>query len=161
MYNEQNLSFLLSKDVAQRLIESCTSLAGLSLGSSAWFSRNLSVIKLPQNNDEDSSANNADDVTVKNDPPVESTRKVESGINSSKHSTQALIVLGDLLASLLDTLFGSEEKERVYNFLVHVMSNVTPYLRNHRLVRLESICSGHLHGTQFLRQVSELKIKSA
>jgi hypothetical protein len=65
---------------------------------------------------------------VKSEP----ASKAVSGGNAGKHSTQALVVLADVLASLLDIVFGSEEKERVVNFLINVMGNVTPYLRNHR-----------------------------
>jgi hypothetical protein len=122
-------SDLFLQDVAQRLIESCTSIAGLSLGSSAWFSRNLSVITLPETTAEESSPQSESD-TLSSD--VKAEPEPVSGGNAGKHSTQALIVLADVLASLLDILFGSEEKERVVNFLINVMGNVTPYLRNHR-----------------------------
>jgi hypothetical protein len=124
-------SDLFLQDVAQRLIESCTSIAGLSLGSSAWFSRNLSVITLPETTAEESSPQSESD-TVSSDVKSEPASQPISGGNAGKHSTQALIVLADVLASLLDILFGSEEKERVVNFLINVMGNVTPYLRNHR-----------------------------
>ena len=127
--SEQSDLFL--QDVAQRLIESCTFIAGLSLGSSAWFSRNLSVITLPETTAEESSPQSESD-TVSSDVKFEAASKAVSGGNAGKHSTQALIVLADVLASLLDILFGSEEKERVVNFLINVMGNVTPYLRNHR-----------------------------
>jgi hypothetical protein len=127
--SEQSDLFL--QDVAQRLIESCTSIAGLSLGSNAWFSRNLSVITLPETTAEESSPQSESD-TVSSDVKSEPASQPISGGNAGKHSTQALIVLADVLASLLDILFGSEEKERVVNFLINVMGNVTPYLRNHR-----------------------------
>ena len=125
---------IFSKDLAQRLIEACTSIAGLSLGSSAWFSRNLSVITHPGGADEEISPESASDTVSSGDDKSEPTSKPVSGANTGKHSTQALIVLADVLASLLDIVFGSEEKERVVNFLFNVMGNVTPYLRNHRYI---------------------------
>ena len=89
------------------------------------------MITLPETSAEESSPQSDGD-TVNKDVKPEPVSKPVSGGNSGKHSTQALIVLSDVLASLLDILFGSEEKERVVNFLINVMGNVTPYLRNHR-----------------------------
>lgn len=130
------------QDLAQRLIESCTNIAGLSLGSNAWFSRNLSVITLPETNPEESS-HQAQSDALGGDVKVVPASKPVSGGSAGKHSTQALVVLADVLASLLDILFGSEEKERVVNFLVNVMGNVTPYLRNHRYLPAFDIEDGN------------------
>jgi hypothetical protein len=55
--------------------------------------------------------------------------------NYRQHSVQALLLLAELAATLLDVVYRSEEKERVVPFLSqHILSNVFPYLRNHRLV---------------------------
>ena len=43
----------------------------------------------------------------------------------------ALTLLGELLATLLDVTFRSEEKERIVPYLVNLMLKVFPYLRNH------------------------------
>ncbi len=44
----------------------------------------------------------------------------------------ALKLLAGCLASFLDVLYGSDEKERVVPILTSLLTNVTPYLRNHR-----------------------------
>jgi hypothetical protein len=45
---------------------------------------------------------------------------------------QAQAVLAELLAPLLDVIYGSQEKERVVALLTALMYNITPYLKNHR-----------------------------
>lgn len=79
----------------------------------------------------------------------ESNSKPAAGSTSSKHSTQALVVLAEVLAPLLDMVFGREEKERVVNFLIHVMGNVTPYLRNHRYVAWQPRAQGQNAGNKW------------
>ena len=49
-------------------------------------------------------------------------------------SVQALRILAELLAPLLDVLYQSEEKDRVLPLLTGVMCHVTPYLKEHRSV---------------------------
>ena len=45
---------------------------------------------------------------------------------------QALRILAELLAPLLDVLYQSDEKDRVLPLLTGVMCHVTPYLKEHR-----------------------------
>ena len=57
-----------------------------------------------------------------------------SSTNSTKksmaqYSVPALALLGELMASLLDIIYSSEEKEKVVPLLYNVMYNVVPYLR--------------------------------
>jgi len=49
----------------------------------------------------------------------------------AQYSVAALALLGELLASLLDIIYSSEEKDRVIPLLYNVMYNVVPYLKNH------------------------------
>ena len=126
---------LFSQDVTQKLIESCNTVAGSSLESAAWFRRSLAVIpQAPGATTEDDQSSSAVESEVSESEPATTTSTVASG--SSNYSTQALIVLAELLAPLLDVMFGSEEKDRVTNLLTTVMYNVTPYLRNHRYAQV-------------------------
>ena len=52
--------------------------------------------------------------------------------NYQQYSVQALMMLADITASLLDVIYRSEEKDKVVPFLSTIMHNVFPYLRNHR-----------------------------
>lgn len=53
------------------------------------------------------------------------------GSSAVGYSVATLSVMADLLAPLLDVVFGSQEKERVVTLLTNLMYNVTPYLKNH------------------------------
>nr|CAB3239497.1 protein dopey-1 [Phallusia mammillata] len=50
-----------------------------------------------------------------------------------EHSVNALRMLAQHLANLLDLVFGSEEKDKMIPILTAVMTNTTPYLRNHSM----------------------------
>ena len=66
-------------------------------------------------------------------PPVEPV-PLSSEHNYRQYSVQALVMLADLIAPLLDVIYSSEEKDRVVPFLASIMHNVFPYLKNHRWV---------------------------
>lgn len=107
-------------------------MAGSSLENAAWFRRTLAVIPQPEVPSDQSS--NMDSETSEAEPAAPST-SVPSGStasNTSSYSTQALYVLAEVLAPVLDMVFGSDEKERMTSFLTTVMYNVTPFLKNHR-----------------------------
>ena len=55
-----------------------------------------------------------------------------SQTTDSKYSVQALMLLAELMASMLDVVYSSEEKEKVVPFLTTLLQNVFPYLRHHR-----------------------------
>ena len=42
------------------------------------------------------------------------------------------VSLYQLMAPLLDMVYGSDEKDKVVPLLTSIMHNVTPYLKNHR-----------------------------
>ena len=68
-------------------------------------------------------------------PPVVSDSKSPmEDINMRQYSVQALVILAELIASLLDVIYSSEEKDKVVPFLNSIMPNVFPYLRNHRCI---------------------------
>ena len=64
--------------------------------------------------------------------PPTSVPSGSTASNTSSYSTQALYVMAEVLAPVLDMVFGSDEKERMTSFLTTVMYNVTPFLKNHR-----------------------------
>ena len=123
---------LFNQDITQRLVEACNTVAGSSLENAAWFRRTLAVIPQPEVPSDHSS--NVESETSEAEPAAPPP-PVPSGTNSSNtgsYSTQALYVLAELLAPVLDMVFGSDEKERMTSFLTTVMYNVTPFLKNHR-----------------------------
>lgn len=54
--------------------------------------------------------------------------------NYRQYSVQALVIMAELTATLLDVVYRSEEKDRVVPLLHNLMYNVFPYLKNHRWV---------------------------
>jgi len=62
--------------------------------------------------------------------------------NSAVHATEALAVLGRLLATLLDIIYQSDEKEKVLPLLNVVMYNLVPYLRSHTAQNLPLLRAG-------------------
>lgn len=62
----------------------------------------------------------------------------------TQYSVHAQLLLAEVLIPLLDTVFANnQDKEKLVTVLISVMSNVTPYLKNHtyvgRLRRSENI----------------------
>ena len=123
---------LFNQDITQRLVEACNTVAGSSLENAAWFRRTLAVI--PQAEVPSDHSSNVESETSEAEPAAPPP-PVPSGTNSSNtgsYSTQALYVLAEVLAPVLDMVFGSDEKEWMTSFLTTVMYNVTPFLKNHR-----------------------------
>lgn len=63
---------------------------------------------------------------------VASTTHTTNSNNQHQYSVQALILLSEVTATLLDVVYRSEEKERVIPLLNNILYNVFPYLKNHR-----------------------------
>ncbi|KAI5703359.1 hypothetical protein M8J75_010863 [Diaphorina citri] len=101
------------QDITAKLIESCAGIAGACLEQTTWLRRNLAV-------KEDELSNSSSDKDSD-----------KFGTTVAQHSVQALSVLAQLLAPLLDVTYGSQEKERVNTLLTTLMYNVIPYLKNH------------------------------
>lgn len=122
------------QDITQRLVEACNSVAGSSLENAAWFRRTLAVIPQPEvASDLSSNVESEVSEVSEAEPPVTPPTVLSGSATSytSSYSTQALYVLAEVLAPVLDMVFGSDEKERMTSFLTTVMYNVTPFLKNH------------------------------
>ena len=118
-------------------MEACNTVAGSSLENAAWFRRTLAVIpqqevSSDQSSNVDSEVSEVSEIEPTVTPPTALSSNTTS--NTSSYSTQALCVLAEVLAPVLDMVFGSDEKERMTSFLTTVMYNVTPFLKNHRYV---------------------------
>ena len=116
-------------------MEACNTVAGSSLENAAWFRRTLAVIPQAEMTTEQSSNFESEVSEVSEPEPSVTPPTATSGnasSNSNSYSTQALCVLAEVLAPVLDMVFGSDEKERMTSFLTTVMCNVTPFLKNHR-----------------------------
>ena len=110
-------------------------MAGSSLENAAWFRRTLAVIPQQEVAASDQSSNVESEISEPEPPvppPTVPSGNTSSTSNTSSYSTQALFVLAEVLAPVLDMVFGSDEKERMTSFLTTVMYNVTPFLKNHR-----------------------------
>lgn len=119
------------QDLAGRLIESCAQIGGACLEQTTWLRRNFEVNPQLQhacNQDRD------DDVAAASSSSSSEGRSASDSAEKKAmtvYSVPALVLLGDLLAPLLDIVYNSEEKEKVVPLLYTVMGYVIPYLRNH------------------------------
>ncbi|GAB1600861.1 protein dopey-1-like isoform X3 [Argonauta hians] len=122
------------QDIAQRLVEAVSTVAGLCLEQTTWLRRNLAVKPGPQTDiieNEEGEATEESDAEVAN---ITERKVIEPQLHSNtdvKYCVQALTILAELTAPLLDVVYGSDEKERIASFLTSIMYNVFPYLRNH------------------------------
>ncbi|KAK3711621.1 hypothetical protein QZH41_003795 [Actinostola sp. cb2023] len=145
------------QDITHRLIEACNTVAGSSLENAAWFRRNVSVI--PQIDTTASSTDQFTESEISDSEPALEPMPLARAISSSSshYSTQALSVMSEVLAPLLDVVFGSEEKDRVTSLLTTVMYNVTPYLKHHspsNIPNFRACCAvvASLSGYQYMRR---------
>ncbi|KAI1899074.1 hypothetical protein AGOR_G00057730 [Albula goreensis] len=106
------------QEVTQQVLEAVGMVAGSSLEQTSWFSRNLEV-KAPRKDPE---------LPSLYDPnaPADAIATVTC------HSDQALSLLAEVLAPLLDVVFCSDEKEKATPLISRLLEYVFPYLRNHR-----------------------------
>nr|XP_026690200.1 protein dopey-1 isoform X2 [Ciona intestinalis] len=168
------------QDICVKCIEACNAIVDCSLEHGGWLARRApSVIPGPHQlkdskhklTESGSSVDLMDSKsrpetapkTVTSDPGLATTRLEETGSSNTSmlpqannpnfiHSLHALNVLAQVLANLLDVIYGSEEKDKIVPVLTPVMTNVTPYLKNHSAnnapsykaaVRLLSSVSGY------------------
>ncbi|XP_037079103.1 LOW QUALITY PROTEIN: protein dopey-1-like [Pollicipes pollicipes] len=118
------------QDVAAKLVEACSAVAGACLEQTTWLRRNLAVRSVYDVCDGGSRPGHAPE---------------------AQWSVQALRILAELLAPLLDVLYQSDEKDRVLPLLHGVMCHVTPYLKNHSRANAASF----LACSQLLAALSE------
>uniref|UniRef100_T1J3V3 Uncharacterized protein n=1 Tax=Strigamia maritima TaxID=126957 RepID=T1J3V3_STRMM len=116
------------QDIAQKLIDAVSNIGGACLEQTTWLRRSLAVKAVPQLEVEGNSFDLEDTSSTVTPELTNSSDPVNS---NSQYSVQALSVLAELVAPLLDVIYVSDEKEKVVPLLNNVMYNVTPYLKNH------------------------------
>ncbi|XP_035378759.1 protein dopey-2 isoform X2 [Electrophorus electricus] len=127
------------QEVSQRILEAVGSVAGSSLEQTSWLSRNLEVKAQPQvclheDADEPEGSDFYDSVG-------QSSTMVSSSA-PSVFSVQALALLAEVLAPLLDMVYRSDEKEKALPHISRLMYYVFPYLKNHSGYNTPSFSAG-------------------
>uniref|UniRef100_A0A8C1JB24 DOP1 leucine zipper like protein B n=1 Tax=Cyprinus carpio TaxID=7962 RepID=A0A8C1JB24_CYPCA len=120
--------------LGQRILEAVGAVAGSSLEQTSWLSRNLEVKAQPQvclQGDED----DHDECAGQGNAMVSSSAP-------SVFSVQALVLLAEVLAPLLDMVYRSDEKEKAVPLISRLMYYVFPYLKNHSAYNVPSFCAG-------------------
>ncbi|XP_028938040.1 protein dopey-2 isoform X2 [Ornithorhynchus anatinus] len=124
------------QEVTQKILEAVGNVAGSSLEQTSWLSRNLEVKAQPQITvDESDAEEDLGDV-----PTVPSS--MVSASAPSAYSVQALSLLAEVLASLLDVVYRSDEKEKALPLISRLLYYVFPYLRNHSAYNIPSFRAG-------------------
>ncbi|XP_050391433.1 protein dopey-1 isoform X1 [Patella vulgata] len=132
------------QDITQKLLEAVAYIAGSSLQQTTWLRRNLAVKPGPQNEVQELEDG---DVTEDSEPESDVEKRVvekvvvEAHLNqaaNSKYSVQALTLLAELTAPLLDVVYGSDEKDKISPFISTLLCNVFPYLKSHSCHNLPS-----------------------
>lgn len=126
---------LALQEITQRILEAVGTIAGSSLEQTSWLSRNLEVKAQPQVSLEESDAE--DDVHS----AAEASTMVSASA-PSVYSVQALSLLAEVLASLLDMVYRSDEKEKAVPLISRLLYYVFPYLRNHSAYNAPSFRAG-------------------
>uniref|UniRef100_A0A8C4IQJ0 DOP1 leucine zipper like protein B n=1 Tax=Dicentrarchus labrax TaxID=13489 RepID=A0A8C4IQJ0_DICLA len=125
------------QEVTQRILEAVGGIAGSSLEQTSWLSRSLEVKVQPQVCPE---ADEADDADM--DDNVVQTSTMVSSSAPSIYSVQALVLLAEILAPLLDMVYRSDEKEKAVPLISRLMYYVFPYLKNHSAYNMPSFEAG-------------------
>uniref|UniRef100_A0AAR2L0S7 Dopey N-terminal domain-containing protein n=1 Tax=Pygocentrus nattereri TaxID=42514 RepID=A0AAR2L0S7_PYGNA len=125
------------QEVTQRILEAVGGVAGSSLEQTSWLSRNLEVKAQPQvclQEDEEEPEGN--------DFYVGQGSAMVSSSAPSVFSVQALALLAEVLAPLLDMVYRSDEKEKAVPLISRLMYYVFPYLKNHSAYNMPSFSAG-------------------
>ncbi|XP_045140495.1 protein dopey-2 isoform X2 [Echinops telfairi] len=123
------------QEVTQKILEAVGNIAGSSLEQTSWLSRNLEVKAQPQIALEESDAE--EDVCE-----AAAASSMVSASAPSVYSVQALSLLAEVLASLLDMVYRSDEKEKAVPLISRLLYYVFPYLRNHSAYNAPSFRAG-------------------
>uniref|UniRef100_A0A671W8X4 DOP1 leucine zipper like protein B n=1 Tax=Sparus aurata TaxID=8175 RepID=A0A671W8X4_SPAAU len=118
------------QEVTQRILEAVGGIAGSSLEQTSWLSRSLEVKVQPQVCTEADEPDDADASTM------------VSSSAPSVYSVQALVLLAEILAPLLDMVYRSDEKEKAVPLISRLMYYVFPYLKNHSAYNMPSFEAG-------------------
>uniref|UniRef100_A0A8C8F3I9 Dopey N-terminal domain-containing protein n=1 Tax=Oncorhynchus tshawytscha TaxID=74940 RepID=A0A8C8F3I9_ONCTS len=122
-----NLAPNFLSEVTQKILEAVGGVAGSSLEQTSWLSRNLEVKNQPQ-------------VCPETEEPSDDTMVSSSA--PSVYSVQALVLLAEVLAPLLDMVYRSDEKEKAVPLISRLMYYVFPYLKNHSAYNMPSFGAG-------------------
>ncbi|XP_041857601.1 protein dopey-2 isoform X2 [Melanotaenia boesemani] len=129
------------QEVTQRILEAVGGIAGSSLEQTSWLSRSLEVKVQPQVCPE---ADEPDEADMDGDH-CESVAQASTMVSSSApsvYSVQALVLLAEILAPLLDMVYRSDEKEKAVPLISRLMYYVFPYLKNHSAYNMPSFEAG-------------------
>ncbi|XP_068185047.1 protein dopey-2 isoform X2 [Antennarius striatus] len=129
------------QEVTQRILEAVGGIAGSSLEQTSWLSRSLEVKVQPQVCPE---VEEPDDIDVDGEH-YESMAQTSTMVSSSApsiYSVQALVLLAEILAPLLDMVYRSDEKEKAVPLISRLMYYVFPYLKNHSGYNMPSFEAG-------------------
>ncbi|XP_017325079.2 protein dopey-2 isoform X2 [Ictalurus punctatus] len=127
------------QEVTQKILEAVGAVAGSSLEQTSWLSRNLEVKAQPQiclQEDEDEPEGSEFYESV-----GQGSAMVSSSAPSA-FSVQALALLAEILAPLLDMVYRSDEKEKAVPLISRLMYYVFPYLKNHSAYNMPSFSAG-------------------
>lgn len=125
------------QEVTQRILEAVGGIAGSSLEQTSWLSRSLEVKVQPQVCTE---AEEGDDAEI--EESMAQTGTMVSSSAPSVYSVQALVLLAEVLAQLLDMVYRSDEKEKAVPLISRLMYYVFPYLKNHSAYNMPSFEAG-------------------
>ncbi|XP_033088316.1 protein dopey-2 isoform X2 [Trachypithecus francoisi] len=131
--NKKDLKDL--QEITQKILEAVGNIAGSSLEQTSWLSRNLEVKAQPQASLEESDAE--EDLY-----DAAAASAMVSSSAPSVYSVQALSLLAEVLASLLDMVYRSDEKEKAVPLISRLLYYVFPYLRNHSAYNAPSFRAG-------------------
>uniref|UniRef100_A0A4W5NVW3 DOP1 leucine zipper like protein B n=1 Tax=Hucho hucho TaxID=62062 RepID=A0A4W5NVW3_9TELE len=134
----ESVNFL--SEVAQKILEAVGGVAGSSLEQTSWLSRNLEVKNQPQVCPETEEPSDELDLDLYDSVAQASTMVSSSA--PSVYSVQALALLAEVLAPLLDMVYRSDEKEKAIPLISRLMYYVFPYLKNHSAYNMPSFGAG-------------------
>ncbi|NXC46418.1 DOP2 protein, partial [Penelope pileata] len=123
------------QEVTQKILEAVGNVAGSSLEQTSWLSRNLEVKAQPQVLPDEFNTEDVNDTSV-------APSSMVSASAPSIYSVQALSLLAEVLASLLDMVYRSDEKEKAVPLISRLLYYVFPYLRNHSTYNIPSFRAG-------------------
>ncbi|NXQ44107.1 DOP2 protein, partial [Catharus fuscescens] len=123
------------QEVTQKILEAVGTIAGSSLEQTSWLSRNLEVKAQPQILADEFNVEDVNDTSV-------APSSMVSASAPSIYSVQALSLLAEVLASLLDVVYRSDEKEKAVPLISRLLYFVFPYLRNHSAYNIPSFRAG-------------------
>ncbi|CAH6792579.1 Dop1b [Phodopus roborovskii] len=126
------------QEITQKILEAVGTIAGSSLEQTSWLSRTLEVRTQPQASLEESDAEDEEHA----DAAEASAAAMVSASAPSAYSVQALSLLAEVLAPLLDMVYRSDEKEKAVPLLSRLLFYVFPYLRNHSAYNAPSFRAG-------------------